>query len=152
MTLSFNEFATQLLNLRFLVKPSSAASKAGFTKPPISLQAVISSAAPYGRSALPSTNSNNTDRGLQPAVFLDGPSKRSGLQRRLPDRLRQATSWNLTVWEAPSLHPKSNVPVIKYAVPFKNEAAGLVQYNYVGDKLVAGISIKSLPLTTLGAP
>jgi len=135
MTLSFNEFATQLLNLGLPVKALDAASKAGFTKPPISLQAVISSAAPYGPVGSAVDDSNNTDPGPAVVFSWTDPANAPASGGTPPDRLRQATSWNLTVWEAPSLHPKSNVPVINVTVPFKNEAAGLVQYNYVGDQL-----------------
>jgi hypothetical protein len=143
MTLSFKEFATQFLRLKLPVKAVDAASAAGFVHRPISLRAVISSAAPYVPAHTAVDDSNNTvpGRGGGPPIvvfsWLDpANSPASGSTPSNP--LRRATSWNLTVTEAQITVAETNsfvvlpgVPVINSSVPLKNETAGLVQYDYV---------------------
>lgn len=136
MSLSFKQFATQYLKLKLPVKASTAASDAGFTKRPISLNAVIGSGAPFPPKvgAVPFLNcSNNTNPGpgggppqvifswVDEAVYGSSPA----------NPRRQARSWQLVVWEAASLHPKDNVPVINQTIPLKDESGGVVTFTYV---------------------
>lgn len=144
MTLSFKQFATRFLGLKLPVKAVHAASAAGFVLRPISLRAVISSAAPYVPAHTAVDDSNNT--GPQPGggppvvVFSWSDPANSPASGSTPSNpLRQATSWNLTVSEARITVAETNsfvvlpgVPVINNAsVPLKNETAGLVKYDYV---------------------
>jgi hypothetical protein len=134
MALSFKEFVTQFLNLTLPVKALDAASAAGFTHPPISLRAVISSGKPYAPdvSTVPVVDSSNNPQSVAFTWIDDANRGSTDVNPR-----RQATSWNLTVWEAPSLHPASTTPVINatsgegsgtgHWIP---EAAGVVQYVY----------------------
>jgi hypothetical protein len=140
MTVSFKQFATQYLNLKLPVKASAAASDAGFTTRPISLKEVIASAAPFrpNTSKVPLLNcSNNTDPGPgggpPQVIFSWVDDANYGSPPSNPRR--QATSWQLTVWEAATLHPKGTVPVINQTISLKDESGGVVTFTYVDIQL-----------------
>jgi hypothetical protein len=138
VTFSFKDFATKWLNFKTPLHASAVASSVGFTKRPISLRQVMATAGPYKPdvSTYPIANytQNTTPNPIvsffwmdpanyPPWVSLSGPT---------PDPRREATSWNLTVVEAGG---EVGGPVIDVTVPLKNEAAGLVQYDYTSIQL-----------------
>jgi hypothetical protein len=150
MTVSFKQFALQFLALKLPVKASAAASAAGFVNRPISLLAVMRSAAPYvpdtGKYGLVDS-SNNVVTGKGPPVvaffWMDPVNYPPWVTTTGSyDERRQATSWTVTVWEAQaegeeykSFSTIGN-PVINAAeVPFSSESAGLVQYDYTSIQL-----------------
>jgi hypothetical protein len=145
---SFKDF---VLNFEHLALPAHAravASTAGFGTPPISLRKVMDIGAPYRPdvSTYPfadysgNTNPNPTvdfywmDPANYPPWITDSDNYAGPAD---PNQARQATSWNLKVWEASSWAPPGGPypPVINVNVPFSNEAAGLVAWTYIGDQL-----------------
>ena len=137
MTLSFKQFATQFLGRKLRVTVRDAASAAGFVHPPISLRAVISSAAPYvpAHSAIDASNNTDPGQGGGPPIvvfsWLD-PANSPASGSTPPNQLRQATWWNLTVKEAGG---EIGGPVINETVPFRNETAGVVKFTYTSYQL-----------------
>jgi hypothetical protein len=142
---SFKDFVVNFEHLTLPAHARAVASSAGFSAPPISLRKVMDIGAPY----VPDVHtypiadySGNTDPGptvdfywMDPANYppwitdsdnYAGPAD--------PNQARQATSWNLKVWEASSWAPPG-VPVIDVNVPFSNETSGLVAWSYIGDQL-----------------
>jgi hypothetical protein len=151
MTVSFKQFAFEFLGLTQLpVKASAVASAAGFVNRPIPLRAVISIAAPY----MPDTSSydlvdssNNMVTGEDPPVvaffWMDPANYPSWVTTTgSHDQRRQATSWTVTVWEAraegeeyKSYSTIGNPVIDAGKVPFSNESAGLVQFDYTSIQL-----------------
>jgi hypothetical protein len=150
MTVSFKQFALQFLGLKLPVRASAAAAAAGFVNRPISLRAVMNSAAPY----VPDTSkyaivdsSNNVVTGKGPPVvaffWMDPANYPPWVSTTGSyDQRRQATSWTVTVWEAQAEGEEYKSfgtignPVIDAAtVPFSSESGGLVQYDYTSIQL-----------------
>src|ERR1700723_1849236 len=99
MSLSFEQFVTRFLGLKLPVKALDVASASGLTQRPISLRAVISTGAPFMPDNTIVNSSGNVVTGKGPPVVIfswTDPAVTGGS----PDSRRQATSWNLTVWEA----------------------------------------------------
>jgi len=142
MTISFKDFALQFLRVKLPETADAAASASGFTHRPISMRAVIGTAAPYvpdGHTHPFIDDTGNSDPG--PTVYFywmdeaNYPSSITGSgswSGPLPNQRRQAGSWNLTVWEAGG---EPGGPVINANVPYSNESAGLVSYKYVSIQL-----------------
>jgi hypothetical protein len=139
MILSLKQFATGFLTLRSPVKATDAAAAVGFTRRPISLLAVISSAAPFvpkvGTVPLLDCSNNTEQPGGGPPLVVFSWVDEANYGSPPSNPRRQATSWNLTVWEAPSLDPPQGAPVINATVLPKNESAGVLQYDYVSIQL-----------------
>jgi hypothetical protein len=135
MTLSFKDFTLQFLGLKLPVDARAVASSLYFIKSPISLQAVISSGEPYvpdvSSHQFVDSSGNSTPGPIVSFFWVDKANwQTSG--GPTPNQKRQATSWNLTVWEAGG---EPGGFVIDANVPFRNETSGLVQYNYVSIQL-----------------
>jgi hypothetical protein len=137
---SFKDFATQFVKVAF--PPTSmgkVATAIGFDTRPISLRAMMATAAPYVPDlswlSFVDNSQKNTPPGWQ-VIFLwtddanlppwdydsgawSGPP---------PNTARAATSWQFTVW------PPGGSPVIDATVPVANEnTVGGVQYIYSGE-------------------
>jgi hypothetical protein len=144
---SFRDFSVDFEHLKLPARARNVASSAGFNAPPISLRKVMAQAAPY----VPDVHtypivdvSGNTEPGptvdfywMDPANYPPWIVDSSDYAGPVPNPARQATWWNLTVWEASSWAPPGGPfpPVINVNVPFSNEASGLVEWTYIGDQL-----------------
>jgi hypothetical protein len=134
-TVSFEDFATQFVKVRLPTALATVASAIGSDKKPISLRAMMDTAAPYvpdiTRAAFVD-NSQSTPPNWR-VVFLWTdlanlpPWDSSGWSGPPPNPARAATSWQFTVW------PAGGSPVIDATVPVANEKpGGGVQYEYNG--------------------
>lgn len=137
MTFSYSDFVTQFLGLKLPAKFSVVASSLGFALPNISMRQVMSKGAPYAPddSTYPFVdNSNNQpsapsvaffwmDEANYPPWIVDSDNW-SGPP---PNQLRQATSWELTLSPV-----NGSAPVLDATVPFANETAGLVNFEFNG--------------------